>query len=164
MQSLKLPLRDIHLPEAVSWWPPAIGWWLVALLMLLMVFYAFLFYKHRMKPKKAVKEAKNMLLELRQNNTLTAIEKISALSILLRRTAISLSTDPKVAGLTGQAWLTFLDQTMKGDFFCRGVGRMLVDSPYRPSPPSDTEIAQLLEGCENWLQTCNKMPKAENKP
>ena len=27
-------LKDIHLPQAVHWWPPAPGWWLVALLVL----------------------------------------------------------------------------------------------------------------------------------
>ena len=26
----QLDLRDIHLPEAIGWWPPAIGWWLLA--------------------------------------------------------------------------------------------------------------------------------------
>jgi len=30
----QLPLRDIHLPGPVGWWPPAIGWWLVAALVL----------------------------------------------------------------------------------------------------------------------------------
>jgi hypothetical protein len=32
-------LRDIHLPEAVSWWPLAIGWWLVAIVCILGLFF-----------------------------------------------------------------------------------------------------------------------------
>ena len=28
-----LPLRDIQLPDAVSWWPLAMGWWLLLLVM-----------------------------------------------------------------------------------------------------------------------------------
>lgn len=59
----ELPLRDIHLPEAVSWWPPAIGWWLLALLMAGVVFYALWFYKRQMKPKRIVRTAKNLLME-----------------------------------------------------------------------------------------------------
>ena len=30
----QLPLRDIHLPGAIGWWPPALGWWLLAALVL----------------------------------------------------------------------------------------------------------------------------------
>ena len=25
----QLPLRDLHLPEAVGWWPLAPGWWVL---------------------------------------------------------------------------------------------------------------------------------------
>ena len=32
----QLPLRDIHLPDAVAWWPPAFGWWIVAALVVLL--------------------------------------------------------------------------------------------------------------------------------
>ena len=30
----QIPLRDLHLPEAIGWWPPAPGWWFLALLAL----------------------------------------------------------------------------------------------------------------------------------
>ena len=26
----QLPIRDIHLPGMIAWWPPALGWWIVA--------------------------------------------------------------------------------------------------------------------------------------
>ena len=35
MNPAELPLRDIHLPEPVSWWPMAPGWWWVIGLLLL---------------------------------------------------------------------------------------------------------------------------------
>ena len=36
-QNDALPLKDIHLPDAVFWWPPAIGWWLLTTLSLLVL-------------------------------------------------------------------------------------------------------------------------------
>jgi len=27
-------LRDIHLPDAISWWTPAIGWWILLALVI----------------------------------------------------------------------------------------------------------------------------------
>ena len=29
MDPEQIPLRDLHLPEAISWWPLAPGWWFV---------------------------------------------------------------------------------------------------------------------------------------
>ena len=29
MDPEQIPLRDLHLPEAIGWWPLAPGWWLV---------------------------------------------------------------------------------------------------------------------------------------
>ena len=28
MDPQQIPLRDLHLPDAISWWPLAPGWWL----------------------------------------------------------------------------------------------------------------------------------------
>ena len=44
-------MRDIHLAEAISWWPLAWGWWLVivvSIAALILLFYA-LYRRHRKK-------------------------------------------------------------------------------------------------------------------
>ena len=46
----QLPLRDIHLPAPIGWWPPALGWWLLAALVLAgLVLYAIHYYRARHK-------------------------------------------------------------------------------------------------------------------
>ena len=36
---MTLPLRDLHLPEPVGWWPPAPGWWILLLLVTTLLAY-----------------------------------------------------------------------------------------------------------------------------
>ncbi|HAD08873.1 MAG TPA: hypothetical protein DCF62_05290 [Porticoccaceae bacterium] len=40
-------LRDIHLPEAIGWWPPAPGWWLLTLLLIAALGYALWWWRRR---------------------------------------------------------------------------------------------------------------------
>ena len=32
MDPTEIPIRDLHLPDAIGWWPLAPGWWLVIVL------------------------------------------------------------------------------------------------------------------------------------
>jgi cbb3-type cytochrome oxidase subunit 3 len=66
MESGQLPLRDIHLPEAIGWWPPAIGWWLLAILIPLFMALMFWLYK-RITRKTVVKAAKKLLLQIKND-------------------------------------------------------------------------------------------------
>lgn len=152
MNSTLLDLKDIHEPEAIGWWPPAIGWWILAVLIPLLIVFLVWFYK-RLTRKTALKTANKILAQIKQDATLDNLSVVSDLSVLVRRVAISVSPRAKAASLTGQQWLAFLDTSVKGLPFSDGVGQLLADAPYRKTPPTEQEISQLIDLCEDWLKS-----------
>ena len=44
MDPEQIPLRDLHLPEAIGWWPLAPGWWVVVALVAGGLYYLFRLY------------------------------------------------------------------------------------------------------------------------
>ena len=60
MDPKALPLRDIHLPEPIGWWPPALGWWILALLVILTIGLCIWLIR-RITRKTAIKSAKKLL-------------------------------------------------------------------------------------------------------
>jgi hypothetical protein len=155
METAQLPLRDIHLPEAIGWWPPAPGWWLLAVSIPLLIAFGYWLYKKTTR-KTAVKTAKKLLLQITQDKVCENYEKLKDISALIRRVAISTTIRTDCAGLTGQQWLEFLDRSMKETPFTEGVGRLLVNAPYQNKSPTDQEISQLTDLCEDWLNAQNK--------
>ena len=48
MDPEQIPLRDLHLPEVVSWWPLAPGWWvLIALAAVALIYLLRLYLRTR---------------------------------------------------------------------------------------------------------------------
>lgn len=162
MQPTELPLKDIHLPEAISWWPPAIGWWLLAVLIPLSIALMYWIYK-RLTRKTAIKTAKQNLTAIKDNTALDNNQKLRELSILIRRVAISVTPRTEAASLTGRQWLAFLDNSVTGAPFSEGCGQLLVDAPYRNTMPSEREISQLINLCEDWLKAQTKPAKSKPK-
>jgi len=162
MQPTELPLKDIHLPEAIGWWPPAIGWWLLAVLIPLLIAFLYWTYK-RLTRRTAIKTARNNLAAIRQNSALDNSKKLHELSMLIRRVAISVNPRTEAASLTGRQWLEFLDKTVKGAPFSEGCGQLLAEAPYRNTPPTDLEISQLISLCEDWLKAQTKQAKRKQK-
>ena len=152
MNSTLPDLKDIHEPEAIGWWPPAIGWWILAVLIPLLIILSIWVYK-RLTRKTALKTAKKILAEIKQDAMRDNLSVVCDLSVLVRRVAISMSPRAKAAGLTGRQWLVFLDSSVKGAPFSEGIGQLLVGSPYQKTPPTELEISQLIELCEDWLKS-----------
>jgi len=97
-----------------------------------------------------------MLAEIKQDAARDNLQKLGELSVLVRRVAISVSPRAKAAGLTGRQWLEFLDTSVKGTPFSEGIGQRLADAPYRKTPPTELEISQLIDLCEDWLKAQTK--------
>lgn len=150
MDPSALPLRDIHLPEPIGWWPPAIGWWIVAVLILLIIVASIWLFK-RVTRKTAIKSAKKLLLKIQQDSYLDDHTKLIQMSILIRRTAISIFPRAEVASLTGNAWLEFLDNSIQDTQFRLGVGQVLSDGPYQQPTAFDMDALNNL--CLHWLKT-----------
>ena len=154
MQPTQLPLKNLHLPDTIGWFPPALGWWLLVVLIPLLLMFLYWCYQ-RLTRKTSLKTAKRLLNTIK-NSTANNSEKLVELSALLRRVAISVAPRAQTASLTGQAWLTFLDSSLNDAPFTKGAGRCLADAPYRKSPPSEQEIFQLISLCEDWLKAQKK--------
>lgn len=157
MQQTALPLRDLHLPEAVGWWPLAPGWW--ALIVLAAVGLVWLLLKYRQKRRLsaarryALKQLKHYHDEYMKHHN--AVLLGSQLSELLRRTMLAYTPREKVAGLTGEDWLAFLDRGLERPQFRDGDGRPLVEWPYRGPgfQPDESDVAALLDAVRLRLST-----------
>jgi len=143
-------LRDIHLPEPVSWWPPAPGWWIVLLLSLaavvLVISYLRKYWLQRRYRRVALRELGNFSFNDNNNNQALLEE----MTVLLRRVAIQTYGREKVAPLTGESWLAFLDSTGKTDQFTLGAAKVLAAGLYQSSVEADME--QVLLIVRNWIK------------
>lgn len=137
----ELPLRDIHLPAEVGWWPPAIGWWILAAIVVAGLTFAVYRYMSRYRERAAAAAIRGVVERLEAGEApATCMQQISA---VLRRFVMSVNgpTDP-VAGLTGTRWLEYLDSRWDRAAFTAGPGRALVVAPYAPPERVSADIVR----------------------
>ncbi|GAB4352700.1 MAG: hypothetical protein Kow006_17420 [Gammaproteobacteria bacterium] len=144
-------MRELHLPEPIGWWPPAPGWWLLLLLTLSMGMGAWLVWRRRTALRRA---AMNRLWQIRAAYREHRDGKLllRELSVLLRRVALGRSARYEVAGLTGEAWLGYLDSAGGGTEFRHGEGRAFAVKPYSSGAVAAEEADRLLALVERWIR------------
>ena len=157
MDPEQIPLRDIHLPDPVGWWPLAPGWWfLIALAaagIIFLLYKQFLKWRHNAARRVALAELKR--LRQAYDNGADVLTLSKSLSELVRRSMLAYAPRDEVAGLTGDAWLRWLDRGLTGEPFTTGVGRNLETLPYqRPESMQDeTDLRGLLDIVQRRLTT-----------
>jgi len=158
MDPAEIPLRDIHLPEPVSWWPPAPGWWwLAGFVVLVAVVAAFGWWRRRRG--RIVRAAQAEFLAISQHYAETADphELVRQLSRLARRCALALADDRNVAAATGADWQNVLARVTTSGSVDDWLRATLVEAPYRRA--SDIDGARLLAAFEHWLHDLRRVPE-----
>jgi uncharacterized protein DUF4381 len=148
-------LRDLHLPPEAGLWPPAPGWWLVAAVLALLAGFAVRRQLRRRPLRSALRELD--ALAAAQRDVPDPVRFAAGLSRLVRRYALWRFPRREIAGLSGSAWLAFLDEHGGGGRFRDGAGALLESLPYAPptagrelDPAGSTALAALVR---DWLRS-----------
>ncbi len=155
-------LADIHLPDAVNFWPPAPGWWV---LLALVIFALFLVYRQQLARLFLRRRLDSALRELDsayrsfqqgQHNPMQRNEAglllLQTFNAILKRVALVHFNDPALPKMNGRVWLRFLDAQSNSAEFTVGTGQVLGDGIYRPVFAAD--VAALHTLCRRWIEEC----------
>lgn len=146
-------LVDIVTPPAAPWWPPAPGWYVVIGAAVAAAEWAAL---RALQKWQANAYRRAALTEV--DRIATAAENDadawSELPEIVKRTALSAWPRSRVAALTGEEWLAFLDQSGGSTDFSHGAGRWLVELAYNPQAArtiSRDQSGALLTAVRRWI-------------
>jgi len=156
MDPEQLPLRELHLPEVIGWWPLAPGWWF--LIALVVLGFGYLLYKALLKwrwnaaRRMALRELARVQGEYQSG--LDAVTLATELSELLRRTMLAYARRDEIAGLTGKRWLQWLDHGLDDAPFSSGSGQVLESLPYqsREQIGDDVDVDGLIKAVRQRLR------------
>jgi len=142
MDPEQLPIRDLHLPQAIGWWPLASGWWVLIVLafagLIYLLYRAYKKWRWNAARRVALRELARVKGEYASG--MDAVTLAIELSELLRRTMLAYAPRDEVARLTRQTWLQWLDRGLDDRPFSQGSGKTLESLPYRNRGKVEDEV------------------------
>ena len=166
-------LRDIHLPEAVHWWPPAPGWWIVAALLLALTIWLSRYLQARYRRQYFRGESQDLLKQVwlayeQQAGSAANADRdfIENTLALLRRTGKTAQrvadnkSDDHIESMPSPALLEALDQHSAGTLSAALPLQDISERLYRAeSKALSTAQAQCFyEVAKSWLKSKDFKP------
>lgn len=154
-------LADIHLPEAVSFWPPAPGWWLLALLMLVLLGWLGLKIMQIRRQRKicafAMQELDRVYAAYQgetggedpdQANA-ARLRFLNEMNSVLRRVALWHYPYSGAASLSGRAWVDFIQEKGESSQMTEEIANALAEGRFQTR--CDVDVEQLHKFGEHWI-------------
>jgi hypothetical protein len=139
-------LHDLIMPVPVPWWPPAPGWLVVGAALVMILGW------------RLIRAIRYWQSNTYRREALALLDKADGsgaeLATLIKRVALSSYPRERVASLTGEQWLVFLDRTGRTDAFTTGPGRWLSRLAYEPKLAASISTAErngLRTAARDWI-------------
>lgn len=148
-------LKDIHLPQAIGWWPLAWGWWLLLTCLLLLLIVTIVWWqrnRYRFLAKKILNQH-----YVAYQQSLDSQAYVRNLAELLKRVAVTAYGYETVSILQGEAWLIFLNTKTKAPLFNNSIKNYLIEAPfcdkhYFSTQFADIDTQELHQLAIRWLR------------
>ena len=135
-------LHDFYQPAPPAWTPHTIGWYclfaIAGMLTLWLAIRGARRWLHNRYRRRALREL--------------ALLPPEQFSTLLKRTALAAWPREKIASLTGDAWLNFLNQTAENGGFQRAPGNRIEEISFRPMALSHDDEQALRTVAAAWIR------------
>jgi hypothetical protein len=150
-------LRDIRLPQEVSWWPLAPGWWIALGILLSIAFAALIFVAWRRRTLKYAALRELDSLSSRPADSYALGELATEVSVLLRRVVLRLDLGNNLAQAHGDNWQSFLIAAPHG--MPEPVAHLIATAAYAPATQTDHRAQpdyssrnDLLDATRTWIR------------
>lgn len=135
-------LHDFYQPPPPSWRPQTIGWYLLFAMIGLVLLWTVVHFARKWLANRYRREA---LREL-------ALLPPQQFSALLKRTALTAWPREKVASLSGESWLQFLNESAHGELFHNAPANRIEALALRPENLSHEDEQALRQTAATWIR------------
>lgn len=154
-------LRDLALPQVVSFWPPAPGIWILgaacAAVLAIILWRAVQRYRALAYRRAAIAELEALGGEIDRGGP-TSVAHVSA---ILKRVAMVDYGRELVAPLSGEAWADFVASKAKAGFDAGSIRKALHEVYVAERTPGPSELRELIGQARIWIRDGSMPPEAE---
>ncbi|MCX2979718.1 DUF4381 domain-containing protein [Halieaceae bacterium IMCC14734] len=140
-------ISEIIPPDAISWLPTAPAWRVLAAAALLLLLWHALKRAQQWWRNRYRREAYRQLSQLDTSHG----APLQAIAGLLKATALAARPRAEIAQLSGNSWVTWLNQQVPGTF-SEPSGALLASTQYRALVPDSVQLENLRRECLDWIQ------------